>query len=302
MATAQEKKEIAHEFRFFRVYKDGTVELLRPPTPTIPPFDDPTTGLRTKDAVISTNPPLSARLFLPKITAPSNNNKLPVLLFFHGGGFCYRSAFSADYHNHLAAIANEANVIAVSVEYGLFPARPLPACYEDAWSALQWIASHAGGNGPEQWLNNHGDLERVFVSGNSAGGNISHTVVSEVGKKGLLGAKIIGMILAHPYFGEDDRMWMYMCKDNRGPEDPRMKPAAEDLKRLGCERVVVFAAEKDELFGAGKKYVEELKKSGWVGSAELVVNLGMRHSQHVYQPDDEKAHAILKKIASFIHD
>ncbi|MED6120089.1 hypothetical protein PIB30_017716 [Stylosanthes scabra] len=279
MATALDKKEIMHEFKFFRVYKDGTVELFRPPSQTIPPFYDPTTGLRTKDAVISTNPPLSARLFLPK-TTPSNNNKLPVLLFFHGGGFYYRSAFSIDYHNHVAAIANKANVIAVSVEYGLFPARPLPACYEDAWSALKWIASHAGGNGPEPWLNSHGDLERVFVSGNSAGANIAHTAVSEVGKKGLPGARIIGMILEHPYFGEDDKMWMYMCKDNKGPEDPRMKPAVEDLKRLGCERVVVFAAEKNDLFEAGKKYVEELKKSGWVGNGELVVNLGMGHSQH----------------------
>ncbi|KAL1359728.1 hypothetical protein HN51_005063 [Arachis hypogaea] len=302
MATSTQEKELKHEFNFFRVYKDGTVELLRPPPTIIPPFDDHNTGLRTKDAVVTANPPLSARLFLPKTTKP--NTKLPVFLFFHGSGFCARSAFTPEYHNHVAAIANEANVLAVSVEYAKFPLRPLLACYYDAWSSLQWVASHAGGTGPESWLNEHADLHRVFVAGNSAGGNLTHWAVSQVGKIGLApGVRIAGAILVHPFFGGigDDSQWLYMCPENEGPEDPRLKPAAEDLRRLRCERVLVCVAEKDPLLVAGEKYVEALKKSGWSGSVELAVNLGLGHCNHVYEPDEDNAREVLRKIASFIN-
>jgi len=95
-------------------------------------------------------------------------------------------------------------------------------------------------------------------------------------------------------------MWMYMCPENKGWEDPRMKPAAEDLARLGCERVVVFAAEKDTLFQCGKNYAEELKKSGWGGSVEVVQNWGMGHCFHLYKTHHPQASQLLQKIVTFI--
>jgi len=58
----------------------------------------------------------------------------------------------------------------VYVEYGLFPARPLPACYEDSWKVLQWVASHADGSGSELWQSDHTDFGELFVGGDSAGG------------------------------------------------------------------------------------------------------------------------------------
>ncbi|XP_027347828.1 probable carboxylesterase 1 [Abrus precatorius] len=300
---AAKENEIAHQFRFFRVYNDGKLEMFGPiiPSEKVSPSDDSTTGVRSKDTIISTDPPVSVRIFLPRITDPIR--KIPLLLYIHGGGFCMQSAFSSTYHNLVATIVSEANVIAVSVEYGLFPTRPIPACYEDSWAALQWVASHAGGSGPEPWLNKYADLQRVFISGDSAGGNITHTLVSRVGKLGLPGVKVVGAILVHPYFAgvkEDDETWMYMCPENEGLHDPRMKPAAEDLARLGCERVLVFAAEKDHLFDSGKKYFEELKKSGWGGSVELVVNWGLEHCFHVRNLEHDKAQELLHKVASFI--
>ncbi|MED6224332.1 hypothetical protein PIB30_082961 [Stylosanthes scabra] len=305
VTTVQQNKEVTHQFPFFRVYKDGTIEILRPPPTFLPPSDDLATGLRIKDIVISSDPPVSARLFLPKITDDTENNKkLPVFLFFHGSGFCARSAFSPEYSNHVAAVANEAKVLAVSVEYAKFPARPLPACYDDAWTSFQWVASHADGTGPDPWLNEHGDLQRLFVAGSSAGGNITHTVVNEVGRTGSPpGVKIVGEILVHPFFGGigDDDQWLYMCKDNKGPEDPRLKPTEEDLRRLACERVLVCVAEKDPLRPAGENYVEALKKSGWGGSVELVVHWDFHHGQHVREPDHETSREVLKKFASFIH-
>ncbi|KAK4258754.1 hypothetical protein QN277_005166 [Acacia crassicarpa] len=298
---AERDDQIAHEFPFFRVYKDGRVVVHQPLTEKITPSDDPITGVRPKDAIVSAEPPVSVRIFLPKITDPSE--KLPVLLYIHGGGYCMQSAFSSQYHNYVATVAAEANVLAVSVEYGLFPTRPIPACYEDSWAALQWIASHSGRSGPESWLNDHADFDRVFIAGDSAGGNITHTLVSRVGKLGLSGVKIIGAVLMHPFFGGtvDDHMWLYMCPENEGLQDRRMKPAVEDLKRLGCERVLVFAAEKDHLFEPGRNYVRELKKSGWAGEAELVENWGCEHCFHILgNPREGKAEDLLQKFVAFI--
>ncbi|KAH9656157.1 60S ribosomal protein L14-2 [Citrus sinensis] len=84
--------------------------------------------------------------------------------------------------------------------------------------------------------------------------------------------------MVHPFFGrtEDDEMWLYMCVSNDGPQDPRMKPPAEDLARLGCERVLIFVAERDYLCPAGKNYYEELK-SEWKRRVELVEHLDEKH-------------------------
>ncbi|KAB1207107.1 2-hydroxyisoflavanone dehydratase [Morella rubra] len=173
--------EIAHEFRFFRVYKDGRIEKFYA-TQKIPPFDDPVTGVRSKDVVISTEPAVSARIFLPNIH--NSTQKLPVIFYIHGGGFCFESAFSPLYHNYLTSLAAKANAIAISVEYGLFPERPIPACYEDSWAALQWVASHADRSGPDPWLNEYADFNRVFMGGDSGGANISHTLAVRIGSIG----------------------------------------------------------------------------------------------------------------------
>ncbi|XP_030928103.1 2-hydroxyisoflavanone dehydratase-like isoform X2 [Quercus lobata] len=277
--------EIIHDFRFFRVYKDGSVVLSNPTTDKrIPPSDDPNSGVRSKDIVISSEPAVSARVFVPR--SANLTQKLPLLLYMHGGGFCMQSAFTPRYHNYVETLVAEANIIAVSVEYGLFPDRPIPACYEDSWAALKYVVSHVNGDGPEPWFNDHVDFGRVFIGGDSAGGNIAHNLAVRVGTDGLPEVKLVGVIMVHPFLGgtEDDQMWLCMCPENGGLDDPRMRPGKEHLARLGCERVLMFVAEKDHLFLVGKRYYEELKKSGWGGNVEIV----------------EKAVDLIRKYVSFL--
>ncbi|KAF3967936.1 hypothetical protein CMV_008117 [Castanea mollissima] len=283
------------------VHKNGHIEKFQS-TEKTPPFDDKVTGVQSKDVVVSSEPAISARIFLPKIQDPTR--KLPVLFYVHGGGFCFESAFSPKLHNYVTTLSSEADVIAVSVEYRLAPEHPIPACYEDSWAALQWVASHAKGNGPEAWLNEHADLDTVFVAGDSAGGNISHYLASRVGSDGLPGVKLVGAVLVHPYFGgtDDDKMWLYMYPGNGGLQDPKLKPAVEDLARLGCERVLVFVAQKDHLREVGWSYYEELKKSGWGGNVEIVENEGEKHCFHIENLSYVKAQALIKRFVSFLKE
>ncbi|XP_050235994.1 2-hydroxyisoflavanone dehydratase-like [Mercurialis annua] len=297
-----ETKEVAKEFRFFNVYKDGTVDLFFKNWKTVPPSDDPVTGVRSKDVTISTQPPVSARIFLPKLQN-LNQNKNPVLFYIHGGGFSMMSAFSPHYHRHCAFLAAEANAVVVSIEYGLFPTRPIPACYEDSWIGLQWVASHVNGNGPENWLNDHVDFEKLFIGGDSAGGNITHDLSFRVGTIGLPdGVKLNGAFLVHPFFGgsEDDEMWMHMCVDNKGLHDPRMNPSVEDIGKLGCGRVLIFVAGKDYLKGPGEFYYEKMKMSGFKGSFEIVENENEEHCFYLGNFESEKAVELQNKIVSFL--
>ncbi|KAL6211686.1 hypothetical protein ACLB2K_016909 [Fragaria x ananassa] len=302
MAAAGDHSNVEHVFRFFRVHKDCTIHRTHPSFDKIPAADDLTTGVRSKDVTISTDPPISARIFVSK-SAEDPTRKLPLLFYVHGGGFCMQSAFSSTYHNYVSTISSSADVIAVSVEYGLFPTRPIPACYEDSWAALQWVATHADGTGSDQWLNEYAEFNRVFIGGDSAGGNITHTLVSRVGTVGLPGVNVVGAILMHPYFGgtDDDKMWLYINKENEGLQDRRLKPAADDLRRLGCEKVLVFVAEKDHLNGVGRNFVEELKKSGWKGSVEMKENKGKEHCFHLHETKDEQALDLIKAVCSFIN-
>lgn len=166
---------------FIKVYKDGKVERLLG-SPFVPACnEDPATGVSSKDVNIS--PQVSARLYLPNI---ESSEKLPILIYYHGGGFCLDSAFDFLCHRYMNLLVSQAKAVAISVNYRLVPEYPLPAAYEDSWTALTWVASHSvsdidiGGH-KEPWLLNHGNFDKIYLVGDSCGGNIVHNLAIKAG-------------------------------------------------------------------------------------------------------------------------
>ncbi|CAK9150784.1 unnamed protein product [Ilex paraguariensis] len=297
--------EVVHDFPpLFRIYKDGHVEKFID-TDYVPTSDDPNTGVRSKDVVVSPETNVSARLFLPRTTAPSH--KLPLLIYIHGGAFCIQSPFSSLYHNYLGSLVAQANVLAVSIDYRLAPEHSIPACYDDSWTVMEWVGLHAnGGLGPEPWLNDHADFRRVFLAGDSAGANIAHNMVVRAGiARQVFDIKIVGTVLIHPFFGNNkpDKLWMFICPETSGCDDPRLNPAAHRslLSKLVCKKVLVCTAEKDFLRKRGRAYYEALKSSGWGGVGEIVETEGEGHVFHLLNPSCEKAVSLMKHVASFIN-
>ncbi|KAH7575210.1 hypothetical protein ACOSP7_005337 [Xanthoceras sorbifolium] len=298
-----------------RIYKDGRVERLMG-TETVPPSFDPKTNVESKDIVCSAEHDLSVRLYLPRNT--HQNQKLPLLVYFHGGSFLLGSAFSPGYQKYLNSLVSEANIIAVSVDYRLAPEHPLPAAYSDSWTALKWVASHVNQQGPEDWLNHHANFERVFLSGDSAGANIAHRMAIKHGHEEKLEVvNVNGIILCNPYFwgseiiaGEIDDiskrekgeiLWQVACPSSVGVDDPWLNPAKDpNLGQLGCSRVQVFVSEKDLLRERGWYYAQKLRESGWSGNQEVTDFQGEDHDFHLFKPNCEKAVAMLKSIVSFI--
>ncbi|PSS26096.1 Carboxylesterase 13 [Actinidia chinensis var. chinensis] len=291
--------EIAHDFSpYFRVHKDGRIERFGKPQ-FIPTSDDPKSAVRSKDVVIFPETAVSVRLFLPTAAAP--NQKLPLLIYVHGGAFCVGSASSPKFHHFVASLVADANVVAVSVDYRLAPDHPLPIAYEDSWDALKWVFSHSDGAGAEPWLNDHADFGRVFVGGESAGANIANNLAIRAGIDGL---KFLGLILIHPYFGGKvcDKLYKYMCPSSSGvDDDPRLNPAVDPgLPKIACERVIFCLAEKDWLVERGREYYEALGKSGWGGEREIMETEGEGHGFHLLDPNCEKAMALMKQLVSFL--
>ncbi|KAJ1377970.1 Lipase, GDXG, putative serine active site [Sesbania bispinosa] len=310
--------EVAHDFLpllKIRIYKDGRVERLKG-CDSVPPSLDPTTDVDSKDVVISKDEDISARIFIPKLNNDPNQ-KLPLLVYFHGGGFCINTPFFPPYHKFLNSIVSQAHVIGVSVHYRRAPEHPLPIAYEDSWTSLKWVASHFGGNGPDEWLNRHADFEKVFFAGDSAGANIAHHMALRVGMEGLSGVKLKGIVLVHSYFWGSERigsetkkpehslvddLWHITCPTTTGSDDPFINPAKDpNLGKVGCNRVLVFVAENDLFRDRGWYYKESLEKSGWHSVVEVMEAKGEGHVFHLLNPNSEDALSLLNRIASFIN-
>ncbi|XP_051136601.1 probable carboxylesterase 12 [Andrographis paniculata] len=301
---------------FIIVYKNGTVSRLLG-TAVVPPSPNPAAaaGVRSKDIRIDPRRNIAARLFLPE-TAAAGGKKLPLLVYFHGGAFVTESAFSPTYHNYLSSVAREANIVVVSVNYRLAPENPLPIGYDDSWRALEWAFGKGGR--AEPWLRDHVDFNKVYIGGDSAGGNIAHNMAIRAGLDKTGRVSIAGMFLNCPHFwgnkpigerGDEFRVelmkkiWLVAYPNSpNGFDNPDSNPGLDpNLSKLGCKRVLVYVAEKDVLRARGLYYVKKLRASGWKGDARVVDVKGEGHVFNLLAPNTTKAKAMMDDVASFFN-
>jgi acetyl esterase len=104
------------------------------------------------------------RLYRPLGAAATET--LPVLVYFHGGGWVIGDL---DTHDTLCReLANGAGCAVVAVDYRLAPEHRFPTAVDDCLAATRWVRTHAG--------ELHLDATRLAVGGDSAGGNLAAVV------------------------------------------------------------------------------------------------------------------------------
>lgn len=127
------------------------------------------------------------RIYWPQ----SESGNLPIVVFYHGGGFALGDLETHDPVARAHAVGAEA--IVVSVDYRLAPEHPYPAGLDDCWAALQWTADHAAELG--------GDPARIAVAGDSAGGNLAAVVAQRARDEG--GPRLVFQLLWYPTITAD---------------------------------------------------------------------------------------------------
>jgi acetyl esterase len=209
--------------------------------------------------------PVPARAYVPVAT----DEPLPVVVFFHGGGWTIGSV--AEYDPIARQIANRSGALVVSVDYRLAPEHPYPAAVDDCWAATTWVAEHAAELG--------GDGSRLAVMGDSAGGNLAAVVAQRSARDGH--PAIALQVLVYPAVdatcetesrrvnGEGyllDRhniAWFFDCYGRNGLrlDDPEVSPfVAADVS--GVAPALVVTAEYDPLRDEGEAYAAKLRAAG----------------------------------------
>ncbi|SEK26689.1 acetyl esterase [Roseateles sp. YR242] len=224
---------------------------------------------------------MAARLYAPQDQAAG---PLPVLLYFHGGGFVIGNLETHDSLCRQLALRSGAAVVAL--DYRLAPENRFPAAVDDCWAALRWLMQAA----PSLGL----DPARVAVGGDSAGGTLAAvTALHARDIQGELGQSLALQLLitpgatahadtdSHRKFAQghlleaDTIAWFfnqYLADAQR--DDWRFAPLnAEDHE--GLAPACLILAEADPLIDEGVAYADLLRANG--NEVQLELYRGVTH-------------------------
>jgi acetyl esterase len=201
---------------------------------------------------------------------PLESGPLPVLVYYHGGGWVIGDLDTND--NICRLLSKGASAVVVSVDYRLAPEHPFPAAVEDSYAALEWVSRNAAR------LN--ADPSRIAVGGGSAGGNLAAAMALMARDRG--GPRLAHQVLIYPatnlfelsteshrHFADGyglTRAHVEFFRESYLPEardrsNPYASPLlAESLE--GLPPAIVVTAGFDVLRDEGIAYAERLEAAG----------------------------------------
>lgn len=246
-----------------RAAYQAVAEVLEPPRAPLP---------RVQEIELAGRP---ARLY-----AAATGDRLPALLYLHGGGFVVGGL---DTHDSLCRqLALRSGAVVIALDYRLAPEHPFPAAVEDSWAAIEWLAAQGGRIGV--------DPLRLAIGGDSAGATLA--TVAAIHARDLGIALALQLLItpgtaadtgsaSHRRFAEGflldaaDIAWFYdhtLARDKR--RDWRFAPLeAPDLE--GVAPVWLLLAECDPLVDEGLAYGDRLRAAGV--AVELEIARGLTH-------------------------
>lgn len=208
--------------------------------------------------------------FKVELFEPSNRKeKLPCLIYVHGGAFSYKASA---YHKKLACLyAMKANCMVCFPDYHLTPKYPYPAAYDDVLALYR----HMVENSEEFRI----DKERIGVAGDSAGASIAALICNHYELENLQRPWI--QMLVYPLtdvsmqtdsmkkFSDtplwnsknNKRMWLYYCKDLESQDAYDASPMHSSLPQI-IPDTYIETAEYDCLHDEGILYGKKLREAG----------------------------------------
>jgi monoterpene epsilon-lactone hydrolase len=235
------------------------------------------------------------------------------LLYIHGGGFVMGSPRS--HRNITSRFADKLGLAVLAIDYRLMPEHPRLAGVEDCRNAYRWILD----NGPSGAQS----AERLYVAGDSAGGNLTLSTIAWVRDQGLRApdaavalSPATDSTMASPSLKsnmETDAMlrpmfeglaniprplllWGAWLHNRVAPSNPVVSPVYGDLS--GLPPVLVHASEAEMLLDDARRYVNRAVAAG--SPARLQSWAHVVHVWHMFYPQLTEARDAWVEISRFI--
>lgn len=223
---------------------------------------------------------IKMRLYKPRSSA-DNKSLLPLLVYFHGGGWAFGSINSCA--SYCDALASSGKVMVLAVDYSLAPENPFPSGLMDCVSAVEYAVSHV-----EEW---GGSTSLISLGGDSSGGNLAVSTALYLQDQPQ-SIDLKSLVLFYPVvkayadksaswkeysrgYGLDSRLMdsfneayannVSISADNNNScvHNPLISPAeAEKTKLAKLPPVLIIGAERDILYDQGKEFASTLNQLG----------------------------------------
>ncbi|KAL3824959.1 hypothetical protein ACJIZ3_020988 [Penstemon smallii] len=255
-------------------------------------FINTTTVVSTSDVTVDHSRNLWFRLFIPTTTT----KKLPLIFYFHGGGFTTFGPDSKPFDDLCSHIAAEIPSVIASVNYRLAPEHRYPSQYDDAFDALKFIDAQNYAVLPAST-----DLNTCFIAGDR-------------------------FLALQPFFGGEERTeselrlinapvlsvertdWMWRCFLPEGADRNHHSAHVfgggvgvgvddEMIKNVEFPRSLVIIGGYDPLQDWQKKYVEWLKICG--KEVEVIEYPNAFHSVYAF-PEVPEYDLLIKDVTNFV--
>ncbi len=203
-----------------------------------------------------------------RIYRPNEDQNAPAMVYFHGGGWVLN--FLDIYDAALHRLANQSGSVIISVNYQKAPEHPFPVPFDDCYSSLLWVKSHASELGI--------DPNRIGVGGDSAGGNLAAAVAVKARDEKV---SLSYQLLVYPCVDRDFTTKSYVeCATDFGLTTRAMEwfwdqylqgdqhnnnPYAAPMRAkslAGVAPSIVITAQYDPLVSDSENYCAKLKADG----------------------------------------
>ncbi|KAI7725789.1 hypothetical protein M8C21_013960 [Ambrosia artemisiifolia] len=269
---------------------------------------------------------LHLRLYKPKTitttTTTTTATKLPVMYFLHGGGFCLGSFAWPNFHNCCLRLSSALHAIVVAPDYRLAPEHRLPAAFDDSLGALKWLQAMAGNPNGEEVVKGM-DFDKVFITGDSSGGNIAHYLAVRLGPGSpeLNPIKIRGYVMMAPFFGGKERtkseaeglpeklltvdlldmFWRMSLPIGKKADHPFANPLGSEspnLELVKLDPILIIVGGNEIMKDRVKMYADKLKELGKI--ARYVEYDGKQHGFFTNEPYSDVSDSVLSLIKNFM--
>jgi acetyl esterase len=223
------------------------------------------------------------RRVMCRLHRPKAEGVLPVLVWFHGGGWVW---LNVDTHDRLMReLTMAAGVATVSVDYSLSPEAKFPHAVLECAAVVRGLVDQAA-----EWGL---DPSRIVLGGDSAGGNLAFTTALALAEPATVGPELAGLLAMYPVIEPDfgtpsyrefatgfgltaERMrafWQLYLRDDADRANPLAIPSRGGL--AGLPPTFVQLAELDVLRSEGQAFAQRLADAGV--TCEVKVYRGMLH-------------------------